>query len=341
VTIRLHDIATRASVSTATVSRVLNGRPGVSPEAREAVLIAIDDLGYERPARVRTLSTGLVGLLVPELDNPWFTLLAQVIETSLARQGYTPVLCTQTIETLHEDDYVRSLVDRGVSGIIFVSGIHAVAETNPQRYSTLRDKGLPIVLVNGYLPGVDAPFVSTDDAASVDLGVRHLVGLGHKRIGLALGPPRYTPVIRRIDGFHDAMRRHLGANAGGLDVGDLIACTRYRVEGGYEAAKALLDRQVTGMLCGSDIMALGAIRAVRERGLTVPGDVSVVGSDDSPFLEFTDPPLTTVHQDADAIGAAAVRILLDEIGGSPAPRAEYIFRPHLVVRGSTGPAPTT
>ena len=153
MTIRLHDIATRASV---TVSRVLNGRPGVSSEAREAVLIAIDDLGYERPARVRTLSTGLVGLLVPELDNPWFTLLAQVIETSLARQGFTPVLCTQTIETLHEDDYVRSLVDRGVSGIIFVSGIHAVAEANPQRYTALRDKGLPIVLVNGYLPGVDA-----------------------------------------------------------------------------------------------------------------------------------------------------------------------------------------
>lgn len=338
MTIRLHDIATRASV---TVSRVLNGRPGVSSEAREAVLIAIDDLGYERPARVRTLSTGLVGLLVPELDNPWFTLLAQVIETDLARQGYTPVLCTQTIETLHEDDYVRSLVDRGVSGIIFVSGIHAVAEANPQRYTALRDKGIPIVLVNGYLPGVDAPFVSTDDAASVDLGVRHLVGLGHKRIGLALGPPRYTPVIRRIDGFHDAMRRHLGANAGGLDVGDLIACTRYRVEGGYEAAKTLLDRGVTGILCGSDVMALGAVRAVRERGLTMPGDVSVVGSDDSPILEFTDPPLTTVHQDADAIGSAAVRILLDEVGGSPAPRAEYIFRPHLVVRGSTGPAPTT
>ena len=170
--------------------------------------------------------------------------------------------------------------------------------------------------------------------------MRHLVGLGHKRIGLALGPPRYTPVIRRIDGFHDAMRRHLGANASGLDVGDLIACTRYRVEGGYEAAKSLLDRGVTGILCGSDIMALGAVRAVRERGLSVPGDVSVVGSDDSPILEFTNPPLTTVHQDADAIGAAAVRILLDEIGGSPAPRAEYIFRPHLVVRGSTGPAPT-
>lgn len=340
MTIRLHDIATRANVSTATVSRVLNGRPGVSPEARESVLIAIDDLGYERPSRVRTLSTGLVGLLMPELTNPWFTLLAQVIETDLARQGYTPVLCTQTIETLHEDDYVRSLIDRGVSGIIFVSGIHAVAEANPRRYAALRDKGLPIVLVNGYLPGVDAPFVSTDDAATIDLGVRHLVGLGHKRIGLALGPPRYTPVIRRIDGFHDAMRRHLGVNAGIPDVGDLIMCTRYRVEGGYEAAKSLLDRGVTGILCGSDIMALGAIRAVRERGLTVPGDVSVVGSDDSPFLEFTNPPLTTVHQDADAIGAAAVRILIDEIGGSPAPRAEYIFRPHLVVRGSTGPAPT-
>lgn len=337
MTVRLHDIADRAQVSTATVSRVLNGRPGVSDEARNAVLVAIDDLGYQRPARVRTLSTGLVGLIIPELTNPWFTLLAKVIDTSLARREYTPVLCTQTIDTLHEDDYVRMLLDRGVSGIIFVSGIHAIATANPARYSSLRDRGLSIVLVNGYLPGVDAPFVSSDDAAAVDLAVRHLVGLGHTRIGLALGPPRYTPVIRRIDGFHDAMRRHLGGIPGD-EVANLIACTRYRIEGGVDAGRQLLDRGATGIICGSDLMALGVCRAVRERGLRVPEDVSVVGSDDNFLLDFTDPPLTTVRQNADAIGTAAVRILVDEITGTPAPRAEYIFRPQLVIRGSTGPA---
>lgn len=337
--VRLHDIALRANVSTATVSRVLNGRPGVSEAAREAVLVAIDDLGYERPTRVRTATSSLVGLIVPELTNPAFTRLAQVIETALARHGFTPVLCTQTVETIHEDDYVHTLLDRGVSGIVFASGIHAVAESSPARYAALRDRGIPIVLINGYLAGVDAPFISADDAGSVDLGVRHLAGLGHRRIGLAMGPIRYTPVIRRVAGFHDAMRRYLPGELARSDVDDLVVCTRYRMEGGYEAARMLLDRGATAILCGSDIMALGAIRAVRERGLLVPVDVSVVGSDDNPFLEFTDPPLTTVRQDVEGMGTAAVRALLDEIAGSPAPRAEYIFRPRLVVRGSTGPPP--
>lgn len=335
--VRLQDIAARAQVSTATVSRVLNGRPSVSDDARDAVLAAIDELGYERPARIRTAAAGLVGLVVPELTNPVFTLFAQVIETELASHGFTTVLCTQTIMTAHEDDYVRVLLERGVSGIIFVSGIHAVAGTAPQRYTGLRDRGVAIVLVNGYLPGVDAPFISTDDAATVDLGVQHLVSLGHRRIGLALGPPRYTPVIRRIDGFHDAMRRHFGESYCQDGVADLIACTRYRVEGGAKAAAILLDRGVTGILCGSDLMALGAIRATRERGLRVPDDVSIVGSDDNPLLDFTAPPLTTVKQDVEGMGKTAVRVLLDDIGGSPAPRAEYMFRPRLVVRGSTAP----
>lgn len=337
--VRLHDIAVRAQVSTATVSRVLNGRPGVSPVARDAVLAAIDVLGYERPSRVRTTSTGLIGLIVPELTNPIFTHFTQAFETDLASRGYTTVLCTQTILTAHEDDYVRVLLDRGAAGIIFVAGIHAVAGTNPRRYAALRDRSIPIVLVHGYLDGVDAPFVSNDDAAVSDLGVSHLAGLGHRRIGLAMGPERYTTVRRRIDGFHDAMRRHIVRAADDPPIEDMIERSRFVIEGGYEAAGPLLDRGATGILCGSDLMALGAIRAARDRGLRVPEDVSVVGSDDSPFMEYTNPPLTTIRQDVDGMAAMAVRSLLDEIAGAPAPRAEYVFRPSLVVRGSTGPPP--
>lgn len=337
--VRLAQIAARAQVSTATVSRVLNGRPGVSPLARDAVLTAIDVLGYERPASVRTTSTGLIGLIVPELTNPVFTLFTQAIETDLANRGYTTVLCTQTIMTAHEDDYVRVLLDRGVAGLIFVAGIHAVAGTNPSRYSSLRDRGLPIVLIDGYLPGVDAPFISNDDAAVAEIGIRHLVELGHRRIGLATGPERYTTVRRRIDGFHDAMRRLVPHAPDDPPLDELVVGTRFVPEGGREAAGALLDRGVTGILCGSDLMALGAVRAARERGLDVPRDVSIVGSDDNPLLDYTDPPLTSVRQDVDAMAAAAVRALVDEIAGTPAPRAEYMFRPELVVRGSTAPPP--
>ena len=334
---RLADIAIQAGVSEATVSRVLNGRPGVAEATRQAVLTALDVLGYERPERLKQHSAGLVGLIVPELDNPIFPAFAQVIESALAHHGYTPVLCTQTPGGVHEDDYTQMLLERGVAGIVFVSGLHADSSADPARYVALRRRGLPIVLVNGYMDGVDAPFISNDDVTSMDLAVTHLVTQGHRRIGLALGPRRFVPVVRKISGFRDAMRRHLGLD----DVDDWVECSLFSVEGGAAAAERLVDAGCTALICGSDLMALGAIRAVRARGLDVPRDVSVVGYDDSPLIAFTDPPLTTVRQSVQAMGSAAVRALLDEISGVAAPRSEYIFRPELVVRGSTGSARRT
>ena len=134
---RLADIAAQADVSEATVSRVLNDRPGVADSTRRAVLTAIDVLGYDRPARLRPKSALLVGLVMPELVNPIFPAFAQVIETALAAEGFTPVLCTQTPGGVHEDDYVQMLIDRGVSGIIFLSGQHADATSDPARYLSL------------------------------------------------------------------------------------------------------------------------------------------------------------------------------------------------------------
>jgi len=334
---RLADIAEHAQVSEATVSRVLNGKPGVADTTRQAVLTSLDVLGYDRPSRLRRTSAGLVGLVTPELTNPIFPAFAQAIETALARQGYTPVLCTQTPGGVHEDDYVTMLLERGVAGIIYVSGLHADSTTDPQRYVGLRKRGLPIVLINGYLEGVDAPFISNDDVASMDLALGHLVALGHKDIGLAVGQDRYVPVIRKIIGFRTSMMTLLGR----ADVEDLIEHTMFSVEGGAVAAQRLIDKGTTAIVCGSDLMALGAIRAARARGLGVPADVSVVGYDDSPLIAFTDPPLTTVRQSVQAMSEAAVRALLDQIAGDPAPLAEYIFRPELVVRGSTGAAPVS
>jgi alanine racemase len=124
------------------------------------------------------------------------------------------------------------------------------------------------------------------------------------------------------------------------DLDELAELTLFGVEGGEAAAGRLLDRGVTGVVCGSDLMALGAIRAARQRGLSVPGDVSVLGYDDSPLMAFTDPPLTTMRQPVAAMAVAAVRALVDEINGHAAPHSEYLFRPELVVRGSTAVAPT-
>jgi LacI family repressor for deo operon, udp, cdd, tsx, nupC, and nupG len=334
---RLFEIATQAGVSQATVSRVLNDRPGVSAEARQAVLTALDVLGYERPARLRKHSAGLIGLVVPELENPIFPAFAQIIESVLNQEGYTPVLCTQTAGGVTEDEYVEMLLDRQVSGIVFVSGLHADTTADPERYHKLIARQLPIVLVNGYVVGIEAPFISCDDRIAGELAASHLAALGHRRIGLITGPSRFLPVQRKVAGFRSAMTRLLEVTPAELD--SLVSLSLFTVEGGAAAAGRLLDRGVTGIACGSDLMALGAIREARARGLRVPGEVSVVGYDDSPLMAFTDPPLTTMRQPVSAMAIAAVRALIDEINGHAAPHSEYLFRPELVVRGSTAAAP--
>ena len=327
---RLKDLADLAGVSTATVSRVLNGKAGVSAATRKAVLAALDVLGYDRPQTLRTRSQGLVGLVVPELDNPVFPAMAQAIENALADRGYTPLLCTQTPGGTTEDEYVEVLLEHGVDGIVFVSGRHADTGADHERYSRLLSRGTPIVLVNGRPDAVDAPAVSTDDAVAVELAVRHLRSLGHERVGLAIGPERYLPARRKVAAFRAAMAA-TGAQAE-------IVTTLFTVEGGQAAGSQLIERGCTALVCASDLMALGAIRAARQRGLRVPEDVSVVGFDDSSLIAFTDPPLTTVRQPVERMGSAAVSALLSEISGVPVPRTELLFHPELIVRASTAPA---
>ncbi|MET7638747.1 LacI family DNA-binding transcriptional regulator [Streptomyces sp. NPDC005438] len=331
-TARLADIAGQAGVSEATVSRVLNGKTGVASDTRQRVLAALDVLGYERPVRLRQRSAGLVGLVIPELTNPIFPAFAQVIEQVLTGQGYTPVLGTQMPGGATEDELVEQLVDRGVNGIVFLSGLHADSSADPERYARLAGRGVPFVLINGYNPAVSAPFVSPDDRAAARMAVRHLVDLGHApdRIGLALGPRRYVPAARKTEGFLAEL---------GQEAVERVRYTLFTVEGGHAAAGSLLDQGCTGVVCGSDLMALGAVRAARERGLSVPSDVSLVGYDDSPLIAFTQPPLTTLRQPVREMAQAAVGALLEEVAGSPVPHTEFVFPPELVVRESTGKPP--
>lgn len=333
----LADIAGQAGVSEATVSRVLNAKPGVSDTARQAVLVALDVLGYERPSKLRRRSAGLVGLVVPELENPIFPAFAQVIDDALVGRRFTPVLCSQSPGGISEDEYVESLLDHGVAGILFVSGRHADTRADHTRYHALLERGLPVVFVNGYAAGLGAPFLSTDDHEAMRLAVSHLAQLGHRRIGLAIGQRRYVPAARKRDGFVAALQASLGLKA--REAEGWISETLFTVEGGAAAARELVDRGATAIVTGSDLMALGAVRAAREAGLEVPRDVSVVGFDDSRLIQFLDPPLTTIRQPVQAISLAAVSALADAIEGEPVPSHEYLFKPELVLRSSTAPAP--
>jgi DNA-binding LacI/PurR family transcriptional regulator len=163
------------------------------------------------------------------------------------------------------------------------------------------------------------------------------VALGHRRIGIISGPNRFINTQRKLEGYRAAMRREVGLTDPEID--DLVSLTLFGVEGGEVAAERLLAKGVTGIICASDMMALGAIRAARRRGLRVPEEVSVIGFDDSALIPFTDPPLTTLRQPVASMAVAAVRSLVDEINGHGAPHSEYLFHPELVVRNSTAIAP--
>lgn len=333
---RLADVAKKVGVSEATVSRVLNGKAGVSASTREAVLTALDVLGYERPTQLRGERARLIGLVLPELQNPIFPALAEVVGGALAQRGFTPVLCTRTAGGLSEADYVAMLLDQHVSGVVFAGGHFAEQAAPHDHYRLLRSRGIPVVLFNAAIDNLDFPCVATDDVTAAGQAFTHLASLGHQRIGLVVGPQDHMPSRRKLAAFTELAARAGGAAPSGEAARAPVEHALFSLEGGQAATTRLLRHGITGVICGSDVLALGAVRAVRRAGLSVPGDVSVVGYDDSAFMNCTDPPLTTVRQPIESMGKAAVALLVNQIENVAVYPEELLFEPELVVRGSTG-----
>ncbi|MFJ8871637.1 LacI family DNA-binding transcriptional regulator [Streptomyces sp. NPDC102473] len=332
----LAQVAEKSGVSAATVSRVLNGKPGVSPTTRQSVLMALDDLGYERPTLLRGERARLAGLVLPELQNPIFPAFAEVIGGAMAQQGLTPVLCTLTKGGASEADYVDLLLEVGVSGVVFAGGLFSEADAPHEHYYRLAELNVPVVLINAPADGLGFPCVACDDGFAIEQTWRHLTSLGHERIGLILGPDDHVPSRRKLT----AARRV--AQAAGMPLADeFVERSIFLLEGGRTAAARLLGRGVTAIVCGSDPLALGAIKAARKRGLNVPSDVSIVGFDDSAFMTATEPALSTVRQPIEAMGRAAVDLLCSQIRGLQPHVRELLFDAELVVRKSTAPPPTS
>ncbi|MCI0156246.1 LacI family transcriptional regulator [Leifsonia shinshuensis] len=332
---RLAEVARKVGVSEATVSRVLNDKPGVSESTRRAVLTALDVLGYERPTKLRGERPRLVGLVLPELSNPIFPAFAEVVGGALAQNGYTPVLCTQTAGGISESDYIDLLLQQQVSGVVFAGGLYTQEAGSHEHYEKLRDVKLPTVLVSAPVDGLGFPAVSCDDAVATQLAVRHLVQLGHTRIGFVLGPKDHVPSRRKVEAAEQELER-----AGIAFEPSRVVRSLYSLESGQAAATRLLQTGVTGIVCASDPLALGVIRAVRRAGLRVPQDVSVVGYDDSALMGCVEPPLTTVRQPIEPMGRMVMELLTQQIAGETVAPEEFLFEPELVVRSSTGPAAT-
>ncbi len=326
----LRDVAEQAGVSQATVSRVVNGRPGVADATRRAVLAVLAEHGFtSSPIRTRS---NVVGIVTPELENPIFPLLAQTIEARLARHGLLGMICPSTPETAAEQDYLDHFATIGAAGVVVVAGRYAGINGSYAPYEAMRERGMPIVLVNAVDKSTPVPAVGIDLGVVGEVGVDHLVSLGHRRLGCLVGPRRFETTKQLLAGYRRAVdRAALGESR------DRIAESTFTMEGGEAGAASLLDDGATGIVTTSDIMAIGAIAEVRSRGLQVPDDVSVVGLDGTPSASLTDPPLTTSRQPVARMASAVVALLTSD-AAAVRPTVQ-LFRPELVVGGSTGVAP--
>ncbi|WP_336922068.1 LacI family DNA-binding transcriptional regulator [Aquipuribacter sp. SD81] len=330
-------LAAEVGVSPATVSRALRGKNGVSDAVRQRVLAAAEAAGYVASRRSTGIDTDVVGLVVPELDNPVFPAFVQRMQTLLVQQGYTPIVGSQFTPGVSEDEWIELMLGRQMAGLVVVNGMHADTKSSPDRYLRLRRLGVPLVLVNGFVPDLDATFLAVDDASAVEMAVQHLVTLGHRTIGLAVGPERYTPVVRKVEAMQRLVEDRRGRDG---EVTGLVEHSLFTIEGGQATGRRLIEAGATGIVCASDPMALGVIRAARAMGLSIPDDVSVIGFDDSPVNAFMDPPLTSLRQPVSDMASVAITALVEQLRTGQHPTTEYLFAPELIVRGTTGPAPS-
>jgi DNA-binding LacI/PurR family transcriptional regulator len=326
----IKDVAARAGVSKSSVSRVLQGSSLVSEASREAVLRAMDELGYRPNAAARTLvssRSNTIGVLLTDLRNPFLIEIVEGIEPVAEQHGYTVLVVSGKRQSRAEASALHKLLELRVDGI--------VCDTTRLDRQALLDaaRATPIATLTRTpeVPRVDS--VVTDDPAGAALVVDHLTGLGHRHIAL-VADTQERAGLDRIRGYEEAMRAH------GLGEEIRIVPADFTQAGGRAGGERLFaeDRPVTAVFAANDFSALGVLEAAAAAGLDVPGDVSVVGYDDISLAAQARVSLTTVHQPAQRIGEAAVKAVLARIEQPERPARRIVMEPRLVARGTTGPA---
>lgn len=326
----LKDVAALSGVSEPTVSRVLNGREGVAAATRDRVVDALERLGYTDIPDPRRPRRHAIGLVCGELQNPVFASFVHHISTELGRKGHLTMVAVTDRDVAPEERCIAELEHAGVDGIIFIGGRHSEVDGDRNHYRQLFDKGRPMVFVNGAKLDLPSPHVWCDERAGARKAVSHLIALGHTSIGCLLGSPRYVPTERFIAGYRSVM-----ADFGLPEPEGAIVDATFTLEGGRAGATRLLDRGMTAMLAGNDLMALGAVLASRTHASA--GQVAVVGYDGTEFTAFTDPPLTTLRQPFADMARLVADAIISEADGSHRYRDHYMFEPQLVVRESSHP----
>jgi LacI family transcriptional regulator len=327
----VQDVARRAGVSVATVSYVLNGTRFVSAGLRERVLAAVRELHYEPNAAARTLRSNrshTLGLILPDLRNPFFTETVRGIEDVAEAHGYTVLLANSDEDPQREATHLRVLRAKHVDGLII-----APAGGPYQELEQLVDMGFPLVLLDRDLAGLGASSVMLDNEAAARAAVDHLIGLGHRRIGMIAGRPPISSTVDRQRGYRRALDK------AGLPFDEqLVATGGSTIEGGAAAASSLLERRSppTAIFSANNLMTIGAVMAIERHGLSVPRDIALVGFDDFPWADVFRPRLTTVAQPLYDLGRTAADLVLKQLSGA-GHHAERVLLPGtLVVRDSSG-----
>ncbi|MDH6591397.1 LacI family transcriptional regulator [Variovorax sp. TBS-050B] len=334
----IKDVALRAGVSVTTVSHVVNDTRHVSAKGRERVEQAIRELGYVPNAMARSLksnTTSTLGMLIPNSSNPYFAEIVRIVEDRCFGAGYTLVLCNTDDEPRRQSVYLQVLAERRIDGLIVVS---TGAGEDDSLVTQLHGLRIPTVLVDREIADPACDLVETAHMQGGLLAVRHLLSLGHRRIACIGGPVGVMPSEQRIEGWRMALAE-AGASSQpqGAGADALLWRGGFTSQGGYEAMHAILrtEQAPSAVFVCNDLMAIGALRAAHESGVHVPDDLSIVGFDDIELSAYTSPPLTTVAQPKERIGALAVDMLLERVGGKRRDARKVVLQPELRVRAST------
>nr|MBC7245349.1 LacI family DNA-binding transcriptional regulator [Chloroflexota bacterium] len=327
--VTMTDVARQAGVSVMTVSRAINRKPDVSPATRQRVLEIAERLGYRPDSIARGLATkhtGTIGLVVPDVANPFFSEVARGAEHVAYAEGYNVFLCNTDEDLAREVAVLRSLEEKRVDGIVLCSSRLEDAEL---RAALVHHSA--VVLVNRRLEGDNVSAVLVDDEAGGRMATQHLLQSGHQAIGFLAGPPVSRSGRLRLKGYCSAL-----ALAGLSCRPDWMPHCSPTVEGGRKAARELLTKfpEMTALFCYNDLVAIGALRASADLGRRVPHDLAVVGADDIPLAALVTPSLTTCRAPRYELGSRAMRLLLDLISGRFSGCEEVVLQPELVVRAS-------
>jgi len=330
----IKEVARLAKVSTATVSRTINGSDKVTAETKERVRRAIEELKFYPNTNARALGSGkssMYGLIISDITNPFFPELVKSFEDVAVQHGQEVLIANTNYDKHRMEQCVVRMLQRKVDGVAIMT-----SEMEEHLVDELSSRKIPLVFLDTGKPQKGISNIAIDYAAGIDAAVEHLRGFGHTLIGFISGPMDLTSARVRRKAFIESMKRK-----GLKPEKDLIEEGNHRMDGGHEAMARLLGKDIrpTAVLTSNDMTAIGAMGAIYEKGLKIPRDISIVGFDDIAMSAFTQPALTTVRLSRAEIARLALRALNDIQNSATGQGVEYSIQPTLVERKSTGPAP--